>query len=59
MISPLFEKAVIIIGGLLCLAGLYYLYSHFPLQATIYVIASIVGTIGVGALVFIFTRNPA
>lgn len=59
MVSPIFEKAVIAVGGLLCLAGLAYLYTHFPTQATIYVIAAIGGTIGVGALVFFFTRHPA
>jgi len=59
MVSPLFEKAVIVVGGLLCLAGLGFLFMHFPTQATIYVIAAAGGTIGVGALVFFFTRNPA
>lgn len=59
MISPIFEKAVIIVGGLLCLAGLYYLFQHFPTQAMFYVAAAIVGTIVVGGLVFFFTRHPA
>ena len=59
MVSPLFEKFVIAVGGLLILAGLYFLYSHFPTQALIYVVAAVGGTIVVAGLVFFFTRNPA
>ena len=59
MVSPLFEKAVMVVGGLLVLAGLAYLYSHFPTQAVFYVIGAVGGTIVVGGLVFFFTRNPA
>jgi len=59
MVSPAFEKVVIIGGGLLCLAGLAYLFVHFPTQALFYIGAAIVGTIAVGALVHYFTRHPA
>jgi hypothetical protein len=59
MIHPLFEKLVIFAGGLLVLAGLAYLYSHFPTQAVIFVVAAIAGTAGIWALIYYFTRSPA
>lgn len=59
MISPVFEKFVIVAGGLLCLAGLVYLYTEFPTQALFYVGAAVAGTIVVGGLVRFFTRSPA
>jgi len=59
MISPVFEKVVILVGGLLCLAGLAYLYMEFPTQALFYIGALVVGTAVVGGLVSYFTRNPA
>ena len=59
MISPVFEKFVIAAGGLLCLAGLAYLFGEFPTQALFYIGAAVVGTLVVGGLVRYFTRNPA
>jgi hypothetical protein len=59
MVSPVFEKFVIVIGGLLCLAGLAYLYREFPTQAMFYVGAAVVGAIVVGGLIRFFTRSPA
>jgi hypothetical protein len=58
MVSPVFEKFVIVAGGLLCLAGLAYLFMEFPTQAAFYVAAAVAGTIVVGGLVRYFTRTP-
>lgn len=59
MVSPIFEKFVIVVGGLLLLAGLAFLFNHFPIQAGFFIGAALIGAIAVGSLVFFFTRNPA
>lgn len=59
MVSPFFEKFVIVIGGLLVIAGLVYLVMTFPTSGIGFIIAAVAGTAGVAALVTYFTRNPA
>jgi hypothetical protein len=59
MVSPLFEKLVIVVGGLLVLSGLVFLFRTFPLQAAFYLGAAVIGAAAVGLLVTYFTRNPA